>query len=62
MLSSPYFRLAFVFSISSLMSHFPLTSLHLAEAALSPFLCLYTLCAVLRKYHEMSYNYSHFSY
>ena len=64
MLSGPSFRSAFVFSINSLiLSGFSLTSFHLAEASLSVFLWLYTLvCAVVQKYHEMSfiYNYSNF--
>ena len=64
MLSGPYFRSAFVFSINSLiLSGFSLTSFHLAEPSLSAFSWLYTLvCAVVQKYHEMSfiYNYSHF--
>ena len=61
MLSGPSFRLAFVFSINSLiLSGFPLTS----EPSLSAFSWLYTLvCAFVQIYHEMSfiYNYSHFS-
>ena len=65
MLSGPSFMSAFVFSINSLIfSGFPLTFFHLAEASLSAFSWLYTLvCAVVQKYHEMSfiYNYSHFS-
>ena len=64
MLSGSSFRLAFVFSFNSLiLSGFPLASFHLAEVSLSAFLWLYTLeCAVIQKYHEMSfnYNYSHF--
>ena len=64
MLSGSSFSSAFVFSFNSLiLSGFPLTSSHLAEASLSAFLWLYTLeCAVIQKYHEMSfiYNYSHF--
>ena len=64
MLPGPSFRSVFVFSINSLiLSGFPLTSFHLAEASLSAFSWLYTLvCAVVQKYHEMSfiYNYSHF--
>ena len=64
MLSSPSFRLTFVFSVNSLiLSGFPLASCYLAEASLSTFLWLYTLvCVVVQKYHEMSfiYNYSHF--
>ena len=63
-LPDPSLRPAFVFSINSLiLSGFPLTSFHLAEASLSAFLSLYTLvCAAVQKYHEMSfiYNYSHF--
>ena len=64
MLSGPSFRSAFVFSINSLiLSGFPLTSFHLAEASLSVFAWFYTLvCAVVEKYHGMSfiYKYSHF--
>ena len=66
MLSGPYFSSAFTFSINSLiLSGFPLTSFHLAEASLSAFSWLYTLvCVVVQKYHEMYfiYNYSHFYY
>ena len=55
---------AFVFSINSLiLSAFPFTSSHLAEASLSAFLWLYTLeCAVVQKYHKIFfiYNHSHF--
>ena len=62
--SGSSFRSAFVFSINSLiLSRFPLTSFHLAEASLSAFPWLYSLvCAAIQKYHEMSffYNYSHF--
>ena len=59
MLSGPSFTPAFVFSINSLiLSVFLLTSFHLAEASLSPFSWLYTLvCAVVQKYHEMSFIY-----
>ena len=61
---SPSFSSAFVFNISSLiLSEFPLTSFHLAEASRSAFLWLYTfVCAVVQKYLEMSfiYNYSYF--
>ena len=55
LLSGPFFRLAFVFSINSLtMSGFPLTFFDLAEASLSAFSWLYTLgCAVVQKYHEI---------
>ena len=64
MLSGPSFRSAFVFSINSLiLSGFPLTSFHLAQAPPSDFLWLYTLLyAIVQKYHELSfiYNYSHF--
>ena len=64
MLSGPSFRSVFIFSINSLiLSGLPLTSFHLAEASLSVFSWLYTHeCAVVQKYHEMSfiYNYSHF--
>ena len=63
MLSSPSFRSAFIFSINSLiLSGFPLTSFHLAEASLFAFSWLYTLvCAVVQKHNEMSFihNYSH---
>ena len=66
MLSGPSFRSIFVFSINSLIfCGFPLTFSHLAEASLSALSWLYTLvCAVVQKYHEMSfiYNYSHFKY
>ena len=57
MLPGPSFRSAFVFSINLLiLSGFPLTSFHLAEASLSAFLWLYTLvCAVGQKYYEMSF-------
>ena len=56
---------AFIFSINSLiLSGFPLTSFRLAAASLSAFSWLYTLlaCAVVQKFHEMSfiYNYLHF--
>ena len=51
-------------SINSLiLSGFPLTSFHLAEASLSAFPWFYTIvCAVVQKYHEMSFidDYSHF--
>ena len=65
MLSGPSFRSAFVFSINPLiLSDFPLTSFHLAEASLLYLLLrgFILLCAVVRKYQEMSfiYNYSHF--
>ena len=45
-----------------IFSGFPLTSFPLAEASLSGFLWLYTLCAFVQKYHEMSFicKYSHF--
>ena len=63
MLSGPSFRSVFDFSVYPLiLSGFPLTSFHLAEASLSAFLWLYTLvCAVNQKCYEMSfiYNYSH---
>ena len=67
MLSGPFFGLAFVFSINSLiLSGFPMTSFHLLQASLSAFSLLYTtlVCAVVQKCHEMSfiYNYSHFQY
>ena len=59
-------RLSFSLSTHYLiLSGFPLTSFHLADASLSAFLWLYTLvCAVVQKYHEMSftYIYSHFYY
>ena len=64
MLSGPSFRSAFVFSINLLiLPGFPCTSFHLTEASLSVISWLYALvCAVVQKYHEMSfiYNYSHF--
>ena len=64
MLSGPSFRSVFVLSINSLiLSGLPLTSLLLAEALMPDLLLLYTLaCAVVQKYHEMSfiYNYSYF--
>ena len=52
MLSGPSFRSAFIFSINSLiLSGFPLTSFHLAEALLSAFLWLYTLvCAKISRH------------
>ena len=63
MLSDSPYRSAFVFSINSLiLSGFPLTSFHLAEASLYAFSWLYSLqCAVVQKYHEMPfiYSYSH---
>ena len=61
MLSGPSFRSAFVFSINSLiMSGFPFTSFHLAEASLLAFLWLCTLaCAVVQKYNEMSFSYNY---
>ena len=60
MLSCRSFRSAFVFSINSLiLSGLPLSSFHLAEASLSAFWWLYTLaCAVIQKYHEMSFIYN----
>ena len=65
MSSGPSFSSAFIFSVISLiLSNFPLTSFHLAEASISVFKWLYTLvCAVVQKYHEMFiFNYSHFQY
>ena len=65
MLSGPFFTLAFVFSINSLiLSGFPLTSFHLAAASLSAFSWLYLVCPVVQKHHEMFfiYNYPHFWY
>ena len=63
MFSSPSFRSALFFSISTLiLSGFPLASFHLAEASLFTFSWLYTLVyAVVQKYKEISfiYNYSH---
>ena len=63
MLSCPSFGQVFVFSTKSLiLPGFPLTSFHLAEVSLLAFSWLYTfLCAVVQKYHEISfiYNYSH---
>ena len=55
MLPGPFFTLAFVFSIISLiLSGFPLTSFHSAEASLSAISWLCTLvCAVVQKYHEI---------
>ena len=56
-LSGPFFRSAFIFSINSwILSGFLLTSFYLAEA-----IC-FLVRAVVQKYHEMSfiYNYSHF--
>ena len=57
-------RSAFVFSINSLiLSGFPVTSFYLAEASLFSLSWFYThLCAVVQKYHQMSfiYSYSHF--
>ena len=67
MLSSPSFRSAFLFSIlacinSLMLPVFLLSSFHLAEASLSAFSGLYTLYAIVQKYHERFYifNYSHF--
>ena len=64
MLSGPSFRSAFVCSMNLLiLSAFTLVPFHLVETSLSAFSWLYTLvCAVVQKYHEMSfiYNYSHF--
>ena len=67
MLSCPSFRWAFVFSVNSLiLSVFPFTSFHLAEASLSAFWWVYyentVVSAVVQKYHQISiiYNYSHF--
>ena len=64
MLSDHFFRSIFVFIINSLiLSGFPLTSFHSAEASLSAFTWLYTLvCAVVQKSLEMFfiYNYSYF--
>ena len=61
-LSGPSNRSTFVSSINSLiLSDFSLTSFHLSEASLSSFSWFYSLvCAVVQKYHEMSfiYNYS----
>ena len=60
MSSGPSFRSAFFFSINSLiLSGFPLTTFHLAEASLFAFLWLYTaVCAVIQKYQEMSFIYN----
>ena len=46
-------------SINSLiLSSFPMTSFHLAEASLSSFSWLYTIvCAAVQKYHEISFIY-----
>ena len=50
MLSGPFFRSAFVFTINSLiLSGFPLTSFHLAEPSRSAFLWLYTLVSSCSK-------------
>ena len=51
MLSGPPFRSVFIFSFNSLiLSGFPLTSFHLAEASRSAFSWLYTpVCAVVQK-------------
>ena len=58
MLSGPSFRSAYIFSINSLiLSGFPLTSFHLAEASVSAFLCS-LVCAVAQKYHVF---YTHFA-
>ena len=59
-LPGPSFGWTFVFSINSLiLSGFPLTSFHSAEASLSAFSWLYTLvCAVVQKYHEMYFLHS----
>ena len=61
MLSGPCSRSAFVFNINSLiLSGFPLTYFHLAEAGLCTFSWLYALaCVVVQKYHEMSFIYNH---
>ena len=49
-LSVPFFRLAFVSSINSLiLPGFPLTSFHLAEASLSTFSWIILLCVQLSK-------------
>ena len=51
------------FRSAVVLSGFPLTPFHLAEASLSAFLWLYTLvCAAVQEYYEMSfiYSYSHF--
>ena len=64
LLSGPSFRFDFVFNINSLILFgFLLTFFHLAKASLCAFPWLSTLvCAVVQKYHEMSfiYNYTHF--
>ena len=62
MLSCPSFGSALVFSINSLILFgFPLTSFHFAEGSLFAFSCLNTLvCAVVQKYHEMSFIYNFF--
>ena len=66
MLSDPFFKLTFVFSINSIiLPGFPLTSFYLSIVSLTAFSWLYTLvCAVVQRYHKMSfmYNYSHFYY
>ena len=60
MFSGHSFRSAFVFIINSLiLSGFPLTSFHLAEASLSAFSWLYILVsAAVHKYYEMSFIYN----
>ena len=52
MLLGPSFRSAFVFGINSLiMSGFPLTSFHLAEASVPAFLWILALvCVVVQNY------------
>ena len=60
MLSGPSFRSAFFFIINSvILSGFPLTSFHLAEAALFTFSWLLLSCVQLSK---IIYNYSYFGY
>ena len=51
MLTDPSFSSVFVFSINSLiLSRFPLTSFHLADASQCAFSWLYTLvCAVVQE-------------
>ena len=65
MLSGPYFRSAFVFSINLLiLPGFPLTSFHLGEASLLYLLlCGFILLrAVVPKYQEMSFIYNYYSH
>ena len=62
MSSGPSFSSAFIFSVNSLiLSNFPLTCFHLAEASISVFKWLYTLvCAVVQKYHKMFFIFNYY--